>query len=195
MQSAIGVRECEAVQLRDVGEKEGKKRLSRHLLQEADISYPDRGAKWQSPDSLRILHGLKYSWCSFWRPQAMWYVGSLFTRAPLVSFQSLPSPCTHNNRRWNEVFNAEGGKFTHGADSFLSVIGVGCLWRSSGVWLISAAGYNKQYAAISVDVCVVCRTWEAGGEIWSCVVVLPAVSPLFPLSTCACWTYITANGM
>lgn len=92
------------------------------------------------------------------------------------------------NRWYDKVFYAEGVNFTNRADSFLSVIGVGCLWRSSGVWLISAAGYNKQYAAISVDICVICRTWsfETGGEILSCVcVIITVVSSLS--STCARW--------
>lgn len=83
----------------------------------------------------------------------------------------LPPP---PHRWYDKVLCAKSVNFTNRADSFLSVIGVGCLWRSSGVWLISAAGYNKQYAAISVDVCVICRTWgfETRGEILSCVCVM-----------------------
>lgn len=52
-----------------------------------------------------------------------------------------PAPsCSH----WwcDKVFYAEGVKITNRADPFLAVIGVGWRWRSSGVWLISAAGYS-----------------------------------------------------
>lgn len=118
---------------------------------------------------------------------------STFSFFSIITFslhaQQAPPP---PHRWYDKVFNAEGVNFTNRADSFLSVIGVGCLWRSSGVWLISAAGYNKQYAAISVDICVICRPrgFGTGGEILSCVcvcVIITAVSSLFRLSTCACW--------
>lgn len=109
---------------------------------------------------------------------------STFSFLSVITF-SLHAQQASPHQWYDKVFNAEGVNSTNRADSFLSVIGVGCLWRSSGVWLISAAGYNKQYAAISVVICVVCRTWGFETGIWSYVcVAITAVSPLFPRHLC-----------